>query len=60
MNDVPLLKKKTIDTNYPLPIDTATKVEMRRLKAENGVDVNAWLRKLIHTELPKLKRKVGA
>lgn len=60
MSDIPLLKKKTIDTQYPLPIDSATKAELRRLKAEHGIDINAWMRALISAELPKLKAKVSA
>lgn len=58
MNRVPLLKKKTIDTNYPLPIDSATKAELRALKADHGVDTNQWLRSLIRSELPKLKKRL--
>lgn len=56
MSKVPLLKKKTITTNYPLPIDTETKAELRRLKSEHGIDTNHWLRSLIKSELPKLKK----
>jgi hypothetical protein len=59
MKDLPLLKGKTIDDNYPLPIDKATKAEMRRLKAVHRFDVNAWLRCYIRTELPKIKKRLG-
>lgn len=58
MKELPRLRGKTIDTNYPLPIDSATKKELRRLKAEHRMDVNAWMRSMIYAELPKIRKRL--
>lgn len=58
MKDLPLLKGRTITTNYALPIDSETKAELRRLKSEHRIDVNAWLRGIIREELPKIRKKL--
>lgn len=57
---IPYVKGKTITAVYGLPMEAATKAELRKLRADHKVDVNSWIRGMISAELPKLKRKVGA
>lgn len=60
MNAVPMLKRKFLEERVTLPLDKATANDLRQLKSLHGVDTMEWLRAIIRTELPKLKKQLSA
>lgn len=60
MQSVPMLKRKTLVEKINVALDTETYKELRQIKDVNGVDTMEWIRGLIRSELPKLKKSISA
>ena len=60
MQNIPMLKKKTLEEMITLRLDKQLHTELVNLKAVHGVDYPEWIRSLIRNELPKLKKQISA
>lgn len=56
--NIPRLKGKRLDGFIGLPIEGVVKKELQELKHAHDLDHLEWIRQLIRSELPNLKRKL--
>lgn len=56
-DDLPMLKKKTLDDLLGLPIESETKKRLMNLKHNHDVDHLEWVRNLIRENLPIAEAK---
>lgn len=55
-----MLKKNILDARMMVALDKATLTELQKLKTAHGVNTTEWIRSLIRSELPKLKKQLSA
>lgn len=60
MQSIPMLKKKTLTAKVNVAFEEPVHADLEKLKREYGVDTMEWIRSLVRSELPKLKKHVGA
>ena len=57
--EVPIIHSKRFTEQVSIKVDENTHTILRRLRYDHGVNVNEWIRRLIASELPKLKGHYG-
>lgn len=57
-DDLPRLKKKTLDDLLGLPIESETKKRLMNLKHAHDIDHLEWVRNLIRENLPIAEAKL--
>ncbi len=55
MDEIPLTRKALLTQRIMVAVDERTKHDLMILKHQHRVDITEWIRKLIRSELPKIK-----
>lgn len=55
-SEVPMQKKAFLNRRFTLAIDEELQKELMALKYQEGIDVSEWIRQLVRTNIPILKK----
>lgn len=55
LNEIPMQKKAQLTQRLTMAIDEGLKRDLMELKYQYGIDISEWIRKMIRSELPRIK-----